>query len=496
MAAEDRNGLKRLAAAILLLFPPLVGCSCAKAHAAQRPPEQCAPSGSDTTALPTPQFDDGPMITRANLIADFDAWMAGMRTLSPDLSIRSNVPRLDREAARIRGTLTHSMSRREAWLRFARLNPYLRDGHNAIYMPHYRSALEAHIRAGGHIVPVEVRFAADGALRVFSVVPGNDKVKRGDLVLSINDHSTQQMLRAMLALSPGDTLASQRAWAARRFAMLYWYLYGDTGQYDLSVRSEPRGCNTLVRLIGATSLPEALQSHPKPRELFGWRILGGNVGYLRVDSFDPGQANTLAAVARTAFAHFKQDDVTAVIIDVRENGGGDDPLWQQDLMEYIADRPYAQLSHYEIRVTKRNASPGDVIGEVQEADYTKRFVPKPVEPIRFQGPVYILTGPYSFSATIQFTVAAQDFDIAKIAGEETAALACQTGKYEPIDLPRTGLSAFTPVIAYTRPSGRGCTRGVIPDVPIAINEVAPERTLRSLVAWIQAHPARRPGAER
>jgi hypothetical protein len=487
VAGPESNGrVRQLSAAALLVLVALMGCLLANADAAPRSPERCAPVAPSAAALPTPEFDDGPMIARADLLADFDAWLAGMRRLSPDLSIRSDIPRLDQEAARIRRSLVHPMSRREAWLHFARLNPYLRDGHNAIYMPNYRSALEAHVRASGHIVPIEVRFAPDGSLRVFSVAPGTDRVKPEDLVLSINGHSVRQMMHAMLALSPGDTPASQRAWAVRRFAMLYWYLYGDTREYDLRVRSELTGCSVLARLAGATTLPQALQPDPKPGELFGWRILRGNIGYLRVDTFDPDQAQVLARVARAAFTQFKRRDVKALIIDVRENGGGDDPLWQKDLMEYITDKPYAQLSHYKIRITKREAGPGDVIGAVQEADYSKRFTPNRVDPIRFHGPVYILVGPYSFSATIQFVVAAQDFGIAKIAGEETAALSCQTGKYEQIHLPRTGLAAFTPVIAYTRPSGRGCGRGVVPNVPITTNEVEPENTLSSLVSRVKA----------
>jgi C-terminal processing protease CtpA/Prc len=53
-----------------------------------------------------------------------------------------------------------------------------------------------------------------------------------------------------------------------------------------------------------------------------------------------------------------------------------------------------------------------------------------------------------------------------------------------IDLPWTGLAATTPIIAYTRPSGRDCQRGVLPDVPIAIDEVQPSGTLNALVDWI------------
>ena len=448
---------------------------------------RCAPVASSVPKLPAPTFQDGPTISQADLIADFDAWMSGMHALNPDLSIRVDLQVLERESARIRAELTRPMSRREAWLHFAQLNPYLRDAHAGIQMPDYRGALHAHLEAGGHVVPIEVRFARDGSLRVFTVAPGVEGVTPGDRLLSINGHSTDPMLAAMLSRSIGETSAFQRAFAARRFAMLYWHLYGDTGQYDVVVQSALDGCPRQVRATGATTLPAALQPQRAADEMFGWRILPGDVGYLRVDGFDGDKKDALAKVAQTAFAAFKARNARALIIDVRENSGGDDPLWQQDLVDHFTTKPYAQLSHYVIRVTEDNADPGDVIGTVQSADYDKRFTPPSVDPIRYDGPVYILAGPYSYSATIQFLVAAQDFRLAKIAGEETAALSCQTGQVKRIELPRSGLSTATPIIAYTRPSGEGCKRGVMPDVPIAIDEVTPAETLDALLQWIRAH---------
>jgi C-terminal processing protease CtpA/Prc len=449
--------------------------------AAQVPGGPCIVSAA-SVALPPPKFDDGPMIARSVLVADFDAWMSGMRQLNPDLSIRANMRELNKEAASIRKELTKPMSRREAWLHFAKLNPYLHDAHGGIQMPDYRGALEANIKAGGHVVPLEVRFAQDGSLRVFTVAPGTDAIKRGDRLLSINGHSTDQMIAAMMPLAIGDTPRSQRAWIERRFEMLYWYLDGDTGQYDVTVQST--GCPLAVRATGGTTLQEELQSHPGAQEMFEWRMLPGNIGYLRVDAFDSGQKDALDKLTQTAFASFKEHNVRALIIDVRENGGGDDPLWEQDLVNHFTTKPYVQLSHYVQRITKDNADPGDVIGTIHSADYDKRFTPPADDPVRYNGPVYILAGPYSYSATIQFMVASQDFGLAKIAGEETAAFSCQTGQVKHIDLPWSGLSAATPTIAYTRPSGRGCKRGVIPDVPIAINEVEPDATLNALVAWI------------
>ena len=475
----------RLAVNVALLLPALIASPVA--GAVSTPVARCPAIATNAPKLPAAKFDEGPTISQADLVADFDAWMSGLRRLNPGISIRADLRAVDRQAALIRRSLAGPMTRREAWKQFARLNPYLKDGHSGIYMPDYREALDAHVTAGGRIVPVEVRFAADQSLRVFAVTPGAGDMRPGDRLLSINGHSTKELVAAMVARSPGDTPAFQRAYVERRFAALYWYLYGDTGEYDLAVESVQSKCHLQVRLEGAMTLPEALRPDPTAQDLFDWRILPGDIGYLRVDAFDGRQSDALAGVAKTAFAQFKERGIHALIIDVRENGGGDDPLWQQDLMEYITDKPYAQLSRYVQRITKENADPGDVVGDLKRGDYTDRFRPKASEPIRFHGPVYILAGPFSYSATIQFMVAAQDFGIAKIAGEETAALSCQTGQVHRIEQAKTGLGAFTPVTAYTRPSGHGCERGVIPDVPITIDEVMPDETLNLLLTWIGAN---------
>lgn len=432
--------------------------------------------------LPPAKFANGPTIAPADLVSDFDGWMAALKENDPALTLRADAAALKQQAAALRATLIKPLSRREAWLHLALLNPVLRDGHNGIFLPDYRDALKAYLASGGHSVPLDPRFDADGVLRVFA--SDIDGIGSGDRIVAINGRDARSIASDMLARAPGDTLGQRRAWVARRFAPLFGILYGDTGTYDIAVQADGAACPISLRVPGATTLPVVVQSEPSPKDLFAWRVLNGGIGYLRVDSFDPGDKDALATLARDAFSGFAQAKIRALVIDVRENGGGDDPLWQQDLMEYITTKPYAQLSSYVAHVTKQNADPGDVIGTMKRDDYTKRFTPTPADPLRFSGPVYILTGPFSYSATIQFVVAAQDFGIAKIAGDETAGLSCQTGQVQPIAMPKTGLSAVAPSIAYRRPSGTGCDRGVMPDVAVAIDEIRPEQTLEALRKWI------------
>jgi C-terminal processing protease CtpA/Prc len=442
----------------------------------------CPADTDERPALPAPRFPDGPTLSGPDLVSDFDGWLSQMKALHPDLSARVDADALDSEAARIRASLGASMSQREAWIAFAQLNPVLLDGHNGVLPRSYRASLSEHLQAGGRVLPIEVRLSDDGALRVFR--SDSAMIAAGDVVEAINGRSARDISDAVQRVAPGDTPGFRRAWAGRRFQALYWLMFGDTGAYDIAVRSR-RGCARHLRIPGATRLPAALQQAPAADLLFETRVLAGDIGYLRFDSFEGVHEDAVAALSQRAFAAFKAQGVRALIVDVRENGGGDDPLWQNHIMEHITATPYAQLSRYALRVTQDNADPGDIVGSVQRAEYTRRITPSADDPLRFSGPVYILVGPYSYSAAIQFAVAAQDFGIARIAGEESAALSCQTGQVRPIAMPRSGLSAFAPIIAYTRPSGAGCARGVIPDVAIPIDEVAPERTLQALVARIE-----------
>ena len=230
-------------------------------------------------SLPRARFEDGPMLSTVDLVSDLDGWLSEIRALNPDLSVRTDPQALSRETARVRRSLTHPMSRREAWKHFTLLNPFLGDGHSAIQMPDYREALQAYVGGGGKIVPIEVRFGADKSLRVFATAKGVAEIEPGDRVDAVNGHPAALLVREMMRRSPGDTAAQRQAWMARRFAALYRLLYGDTGYYDLTFTHAGSTCTRLVRTAGATALPLSVQPQPAAQDLFAWRVFDAGVGY-------------------------------------------------------------------------------------------------------------------------------------------------------------------------------------------------------------------------
>jgi|JI6StandDraft_1071083.scaffolds.fasta_scaffold36909_4 hypothetical protein len=427
----------------------------------------------------SPAFEDGPMVDAAVLRSDFDLWLERVKTTNPDLGGRADLTRLDAKAREIRATLTHSMTRREAWLRFALLNPLFNDGHSGIFLPKYRAALEDHLKQGGSVFPVEVRI--DQAGQIIVSASKDRAVRVGSVIRKINGVDARFIVAALIARAPGDNERHRRAWTSRRFAALYWAGYGDSGSYRLQLGAGSRQ----IIVAGATELPLHLQSNPRPEALYSFKVLKGGIGYLRLDSFDEELAPALEQLSTRAFATFRKAGVRALIIDIRENGGGSDPPWQRSVMNRLTAKPYAQLSRYSIRVTPENADPGDIIGSVQTAEYKGRQIPPPDDLLRFTGPVYLLVGPYTYSSAIQFAVAAQDYGVAEIAGTETGGFSCQTGQVRSAVLPGSGLVVSVPLISYVRPSGKGCKAGVLADLPVSEDDARPERAITTLAAKIR-----------
>lgn len=433
-------------------------------------------------ALAPAHFYEGPTLEAANIRADFDGWLTQMRILHPDMALRTDLPAFEQMATELRQAIAQRMTQRQAWLLFAQLNPTLRDGHNGIVMPNVAGLMQTHIEAGGRVFPLRIRIDSSGAMRVGET---SGAARTGATILTINGEPASRIVATLLGRAPGDTLAFRRAWLSRRFTGQYWLTYGDTKDYVLTLQSE-RGCPTTMVIPGAPRLAESDLAEPPASHQFASRILDGGIGYIKAGSFGGEYGAQFAQFARSAFTQFNQAGVRALIIDVRENSGGDDPLWQQNIMEYITSKPYAHVGRFAVRVNPDNADPGDIIGEVQHRDYRRRFTPSAANPLRLDVPVYILAGRFTYSSAVQFLVAAQDFQIGRIAGPETGALSCQTGQVRFMSMPSTGLRAFTPVIAFTRPSGQGCDRGVIPDVPIDDEGIDPERAINILAQHIRS----------
>ncbi len=405
------------------------------------------------------------LYSRAELEADLEAMVTGIAATHPDLS-RTVAPEVLKAAVEaLRAKLPDRATLRQTWSLLSTLNPVYNDGHAGVRYP--SQAFQAHVDDGGKPFPLAVEVSEDGRLLVrnanTATSPQTAGIEPGTEILAINGQSAKDILADLLPRMRGEGESVRRFVLSLRFPAFYWSYYGPQEEYRLRLR-HPSGL-VRERVIAGRVVVEG--NTPNPEDVFGFRLLNPQTGHLRADSFDIRLKEAFAAFLEETFTVIRREGVETLIIDLRNNGGGAHDT-SDLLLSYLTGQRLRPVSEVVARVIQANRSmiPGAELGSVVRVPYPEWFEPEDT-PLRFEGEVFILISPRSYSQAIAFAVTVQDYDIATIAGEETGGLANQSGQVTALPLPHTGLTAIAPLYILIRPNGERTGRGVIPDVDLS-----------------------------
>lgn len=223
-------------------------------------------------------------------------------------------------------------------------------------------------------------------------------------------------------------------------------------------------------------------------------MLSGGIAYLRPGPFYNNVPGAADMYDNRAYRRFIDDAMTgfiqagarALIIDLRENSGGDNSF-SDHLIAWFATRPFRFASDFRIRVSpettasnaarlKTSVDPADSVSARMAALYARSPNGSVVEfPVdqgrprsgkRFRGPVYLLVDRHAYSNAATTAALVQDYRFGTILGEETSDLATTLGAMESFELPNTKIAVGYPKAQIIRPSGSRVRRGVVPDIPI------------------------------
>ena len=207
---------------------------------------------------------------------------------------------------------------------------------------------------------------------------------------------------------------------------------------------------------------------------------GLSAAYMTVNTFNNG--NALHSFFKSSFRQLKKENIRHLIIDIRGNGGGNvnHSTYLTKMLVVssfkIADSLYATTKRSKYRhhiqynwftgifmsfITKKQAD-----GKYHFGYYERHYF-KPVKKNHYNGNVYVLTGPNSFSAAAIFARAVKGQQNIKLIGEETGGGNYgNTAWFIPnVTLPETGIRFRLPkfrlvINKETEKTGHG----VIPDI--------------------------------
>ena len=200
------------------------------------------------------------------------------------------------------------------------------------------------------------------------------------------------------------------------------------------------------------------------------RRLPGNVGYLKLNAFfDPVKAGPVAAAAMSFLAN-----TDALIIDLRQNGGGD-----PDMVALIASYFFSGYQPVHLNdISWRDLDQGKGYSVVQS--WTLPYVPG----TRYVNKeVYILTSHFTFSAAEEFANDLKVLKRATVVGETTGGGANPGESYRLQD----HFAAFIPsgqaINPTTKKNWEGV--GVVPDIALPQEEAPRTAHLKALEHLIQ-----------
>ena len=178
-------------------------------------------------------------------------------------------------------------------------------------------------------------------------------------------------------------------------------------------------------------------------------VMPNNVGYLKFDFFgDPEICGPIATKEMQKLA-----DVDALIVDLRENGGGSPPM-----VAHVTSYLFSRRVHLNDLWTRRT-------NETNEY-WTRPDVPG--RKIRDDVPVYVLTANRTFSGAEEFTYNLKSLKRATIIGETTGGGAHPVSGHRIDDHFAIGVPFARAINPYTKTNWEGT--GVTPDVQVPASD--------------------------
>jgi hypothetical protein len=371
---------------------------------------------------------------------------AAIGRIHPDVEHSVRKADLARALSELKARLNRPMTRDEAWVAMAALNPVMADGHLVVTYPGGSGAeLNRHLSRGGRLFPFDVHVACDGELYIRSALNGEASALQGRRIEAIDGVAGRQIAERLLAHINGDTPGLRAALVSMRFPFFYWKLFGDKQSYRLQVA----GVESVVE--GRSDMPLAYAERSF-EQLFRLEMPNPRQAVLTVNEFYWREKSKFYDFTRDAFARMQAAGTQTLVIDLRGNTGGDDDMWLEGLMPYIASKPYRNGSDSLLKVIEGRRKEGQKIGDVVRGSQSV-YQPALDNPLRFTGKVYVLIGPATYSSAILFTTAVQDHGFATVVGTGGAARATQSGGTQSLKLSRTQIGLVAPRFLLKRASG-------------------------------------------
>ncbi len=365
------------------------------------------------------------------------------------------------------------------------------------------------------LIPIEVAIL-DGKVYIARNLSAAGELD-GAEIASINGVAIGRILATMLAVAHGDgdsaTAGPYQLSHRQGFARSLYLTVGQRSPFRIRYVRDGGTAETSLAGLPSKVMRDVERSRygdPPAHGNATWRLLpGGSTGVLTIASFS-GKAEDdtpLSVFLKRVFTEIRDRNVSRLILDVRDNGGGEDALGRI-LFSYFVDKPFRyyrdlianKLSfNFFQYVPNREPLPANIVemakpgpdGKYHVVGHPNWGILQPASP-HFGGKVIVLVNGGSFSTTCEFLSMLHSHGGATFVGEETAGgyYGDTAGIAVSVVLPNSRLILPVQLAAYYMAidgTAQG-SHGIRPDFPVAysIDDILAGRDRAMEIALRQA----------
>lgn len=357
--------------------------------------------------------------------------------------------------------VSDSLSASEAYSTIALSNKIIKDGHTLFYPgQQYLN----HNNETGLFLPVHPYWDGD-KLYVLKNYSQSNKLISGHEIISINGVKSTELIKGMLnkMMRDGNNF-TYPIWVLNTYFFEYYsYFYGCNNEYELVLREHEKDVHIKIKGIPKTKLFQKINDTKENSEK-GISINLDKEKSTAIITIKDWHNKILRRYYKQKFKPeiknmFKQiehNNIENLIIDVRNNQGGDIKN-SKYLLSYLLQEPFLLVEGYKKKKK----------GKIKNTRGSQMGTHKPFSSA-FKGNLYVLTNGGSFSNTNMFCSALKRYNRATFIGEETGGsefVICSNPK--KIKLPNTEIIVELPTIQFLiKKYSKKNLHGIVPDFEV------------------------------
>ncbi len=397
-------------------------------------------------------------------------------------------PEYDRYFQKLIESVTGPVSRLDAIKLYMAFVAYGNVGHAKIDFPVPQYV--DYLQGGGTLIPLDIRIDGDRILVAHSYVR-NSGLAIGDELVAINGRSAAYWLNRATMFVSAERPYMAYAQLESMFPRIMWLVDGQQDSYDITVRTPDGDRTVMLKAVPVMQIEEykaTLEGVFYKREAL---MLSPEIAYLRPGPFyatdDIGHLAGFESFIRDAFTAFIENGAEELILDLRNNPGGDNSF-SDPMLTWIADKPFHFASRYELKASPQtrtvladlavqypygiSAQMAKRIKEHANGEIFEFEIPENAARSKgFTGRVWALVDRHTYSNATTVAAIIQDYEFGIVVGEETSDLPTSYASSAQFTLPLTNISVTYPKAYFVRPSGDESLQGVVPDRLIEVSMV-------------------------